>query len=1100
MTLGSHLARMMTLFLVLLVPLAASPAPPPVQAQPAPDIKVAYVYNNDTAARDSFKNELELRGFAVTPITLTEAGADIDPNFSQYAIIIIGHDTSGFPTAGWLGNGLARDRIVRADKYTIGIGFGGALYFDTLKLDIGFSSGVTGLSAGVQAVNPGDSLWSSPHVLPLAADGALRLYGGEVGGRFAQPDDLNGVTLIGQVQIDQQTLAYPIAAENITGQTGGTCFLLWGHRGSPTFMTPAGRNLFENLLRKEACDEQNRVRADVSVSKTGPETVNLGDTATYLLTVQAGRVAAPGVQLTDELPSAAQLVSVTPSQGNCRSGPRRVVCALGDLGSGLSATVTLVLKPTEVGTLRNLATVRGRFEDVNLANNRAAASTEVNFSQQFPPLRAIAYKKFVGQLVPLFSGDLGIHGIEMTQGIQCFDTSKGLAGCADNSLPLVARKQTTARIYLRYTGVLGSANNVPVRLVLIDTNNVEYVVNTQGKALSAIDQSAASNSANVYFSVNFNNVVPVRYYAIVDPENTITETNENNNRFPASGTNSLNFTPSKTMKIVSQRLRYHPSGYSGTQYAGGWAVNGGAATWFNQLLPIRTNGITHQVASGYLDWTTSLGNGAGQHALITNLNTRWIFQNVFAWLFGSGAYTGARHVYGWAPNDGYSGGHADMPVYPHAGGLGVVGIGTDRPGTSSDNPGGGALIFGHELVHDYDVKHTDTADSCGSDDDSSAWPYAGSSIQEFGFNPITGKVYNPASTHDIMSYCPAGGSKEGWIAPYTWSYMFNKLNASAVSELAQTADTVLGVSVSVSNPALGPEVGSFLAAAKVPATTPLVTPTPGDYALELRDAGGTVLATTSFTLTFKSEYSHHNGDHPGDPEDTASASAHMVVPWVDGTTELVLLHNGAAIGARAISAAAPSVVISTPAIAENWPAGSTQTITWEANDPDSSSLTYSVFYSRDGEEWDLLAEGLTSTSYSIAVDDLAGSTEARFRIVANDGVNIGDAETPFIVVPNKLPSAAILNPTSGASLPIDDLLVLQGFGSDFEDGMLPDVAMAWSSDRAGPLGFGMTLPVENLAAGLHVITLTVTDSNGQSSSATAPVFVGSRVYLPMTIR
>src|SRR5690606_3221987 len=121
-----------------------------------------------------------------------------------------------------------------------------------------------------------------------------------------------------------------------------------------------------------------------------------------------------------------------------------------------------------------------------------------------------------------------------------------------------------------------------------------------------------------------NSTVPVRYYAIVDPNGAIAETNENNNRFPAAGTRSINFTPSRTMKIVSQRLRYHPSGYSGAQYAGGWAVNGGAAQWFEQLMPIRSGGVTHQVASGYLDWTTSLSGGSGQHALIEHLNTRWL--------------------------------------------------------------------------------------------------------------------------------------------------------------------------------------------------------------------------------------------------------------------------------------------------------------------------------------------------------------------------------------------------------------------------------------------------------------------------------------------
>ncbi|MCB0144631.1 MAG: hypothetical protein KDE50_32415, partial [Caldilineaceae bacterium] len=64
-----------------------------------------------------------------------------------------------------------------------------------------------------------------------------------------------------------------------------------------------------------------------------------------------------------------------------------------------------------------------------------------------------------------------------TQGIQCFDNSKGLASCPDNSLPVAAKKNTTARIYLKYSGFLSSSmSNVPVRLHIF-ANGVEYIAN-----------------------------------------------------------------------------------------------------------------------------------------------------------------------------------------------------------------------------------------------------------------------------------------------------------------------------------------------------------------------------------------------------------------------------------------------------------------------------------------------------------------------------------------------------------------------------------------------------------------------------------------------
>ena len=396
-------------------------------------------------------------------------------------------------------------------------------------------------------------------------------------------------------------------------------------------------------------------------------------------------------------------------------------------------------------------------------------------------LPAFAYLPIGGisYIPPLISPDLSIHGIEVTQGIQCFDTSQGLASCPDNSLPMVAQKDSTARIHLKASAAYAPMNNVPVRLYII-ANGVTYQVNTTGRATTSLNRGS-TDSADVWFNVNFFNGINVDFYAVVDPNNTIIESNEGNNRYPAAGFISLNFNKRKgSMKIVGWRLHHHPSGYGGTQNAAGWAVNGGAADWFEQLLPIRQNSINYVVKSGYLDWTKSLGSGDNQHALIQTLNANWILENFMAFWF-SGQLTGARHLYGWAPNDGYTGGHADMPVYPHAGGVGVVGIGTDRPGSSTDNPGGGALIFGHELVHDYNVLHTDTADACGSNDDNSTFPYASSSIQEFGYNPVTGKIYSPSSTHDLMSYCPAGGSKEGWISPFTWNTMYNKFTPASQS-------------------------------------------------------------------------------------------------------------------------------------------------------------------------------------------------------------------------------------------------------------------------------------------------------------------------------
>lgn len=713
---------------------------------------------------------------------------------------------------------------------------------------------------------------------------------------------------------------------------------------------------------------------------------------------------------------------------------------------------------------------------------------------------------------PILSYDLSIQGIEITQGIQCFDTSKGLATCPDNSMPVANKKDTTARIYLKISGVLTSLTNVPVRLHIF-ANGVEYIANTSGKAVTTINQ-ANRDAAEVYFNVNFTNDIPVSFYAEVDPNNALSETNETNNRYPAVGTISLNFRKRDTLKIVGYRLYYHPSGYSGSQYAGGWAVNGGAADWFEQLLPMRNNGVNYSLRSGYLNWTKGLGSGDNQHDLIQTLNGMWLLENLFPWLI-SGQFSYADHVYGWAPNDGYTGGHADMPVYPHAGGLGVVGIGTDRPGTSTDDPGGGALIFGHELVHDYDVFHTDTVDACGSNDSNSDFPYSSSNIQEFGFNPLTGKIYDPSLTHDVMSYCPAGGSKLGWISPFTWNRMFNELTPALAEGAAsarpggiyttQASESLL-VEATLYNPLYQPpQVGKLGILHKVENSVASVVPK-GEYSIELRNVDGAILYSQPFAVSFESEYDAHSGGvedaPPFPPEPTYQSDVSFIIPWIDGATQVVLTSAQGIIDQRTLSANPPQVLITNPTAAESWQAGSTHTLTWQGLDLDNDPLSYTVFYSYDGgSNWGLLAGGLSQASLDIQTDDMAGGSDVRFRVIASDGIQTGLDETDqSITIPNHAPSAVILSPAAGAFVEPGGLVVLQGAGFDFEDGTLPDGSLVWSSDIQGGVGIGPSVPLNSLQPGAHTLTLTVTDSFGIHAESSVAIFVGYPIYLPAISR
>jgi uncharacterized repeat protein (TIGR01451 family) len=114
-------------------------------------------------------------------------------------------------------------------------------------------------------------------------------------------------------------------------------------------------------------------QADLSITKTGPASVNASSTITYTLSVSnAGPNTASNVSVSDTLPGGVTLVSAGGSGWTC-VGTTTVTCTLASLAVGGAPNIVIsVTGPAEGTTLANSASVSSQTSDPNMTNNTSA--------------------------------------------------------------------------------------------------------------------------------------------------------------------------------------------------------------------------------------------------------------------------------------------------------------------------------------------------------------------------------------------------------------------------------------------------------------------------------------------------------------------------------------------------------------------------------------------------------------------------------------------------------------------------------------------------------------------------------------------------------
>ena len=119
--------------------------------------------------------------------------------------------------------------------------------------------------------------------------------------------------------------------------------------------------------------------ADLRVTKGDePDPVRAGTLLLYVIRVtNDGPDPAADVTLSDTLPADVVFHDVTASQGTCSETAPEIVCDLGALAVGSTATVRIWIVPTRQGTMTNTATAAAATPDPDPSDNTVAEATTV---------------------------------------------------------------------------------------------------------------------------------------------------------------------------------------------------------------------------------------------------------------------------------------------------------------------------------------------------------------------------------------------------------------------------------------------------------------------------------------------------------------------------------------------------------------------------------------------------------------------------------------------------------------------------------------------------------------------------------------------------
>lgn len=376
----------------------------------------------------------------------------------------------------------------------------------------------------------------------------------------------------------------------------------------------------------------------------------------------------------------------------------------------------------------------------------------------------------LGDRYPQLLAPIRIDGIEVTQGIQYYDSDEHLTDPADrkanNKMPLVAYKAAFVRVYVSATGDkdlpgLDGTLNVkrPAMIFLPGAADFDLTpLNTSPPTAQATPNYGLRRS---WTTMTLNFLIPAHEVVGELTLRAQVWIAGNKGRF-AARTVKVSATLTQTLKLRGIMISYDgpdgtPAGNNLTLAAPTVADLATTAGHFHSAAPVRRDGIYS--SAGTLEWDTPLtgvATGDGGCSL------EWLALNeALAEIKADDGNRDDVIYYGLLP--------VGVPI-ANVGGCATDGV--------TSGPNGEGVTLSHEVGHAAGFQHAE----CGTDGDDNFPAYEpydaaapGSCLGEYGYDIDTTAVHQPAE-RDLMSYC--GGS---WFSLYNYNRLFNNERFSPTS-------------------------------------------------------------------------------------------------------------------------------------------------------------------------------------------------------------------------------------------------------------------------------------------------------------------------------